>query len=114
MALAAGSCGRGADDDLDDTALTENEQYLVDAYVDVKRASSRYSDDPVVAESLFTVLDSTIDSVRIANTIRDVNRQPDRWLVIFEEIEKKLRAQGKRPGPASADPGPATSEQPGG
>jgi hypothetical protein len=98
LALASGACEGGDGDGTGPPDLTEDEQYLIDAYVDVKRARSNYPHNPVVAESLFTVLDSTIDSVRIANTIQDVNETPERWLLILEEIENQLRAKGLRPG----------------
>ena len=98
LSLANGSCKGGDKDGTGPTSLSEDERYLIDAYVDVKRARSNYPHNPVVAESLFTVLDSTIDSVRIANIIRDVNRTPERWLPILEEIENQLRAKGLRPG----------------
>jgi hypothetical protein len=72
--------------------------YLIDAYVEVKRARSHYPNEPAVAESLFTVLDSTIDSLRIANTIRKVNEDPERWVLVFEEIEKILSGAARQPG----------------
>ena len=66
------ACEGGDGDGTGPPDLSEDEKYLIDAYVDVKQARSNYPHHPAVAESLFTVLDSTIDSVRIANTIRDV------------------------------------------
>lgn len=113
LALATGACKSGDDDGAGPVALSEDEMYLIDAYIDVKDARSYYPQNPIEAESLFTVLDSTIDTVRIANTIRDINRTPERWLVILEEIEKQLRAQGN---PAARDrsrPGSSRSKQPG-
>lgn len=112
-ALATGACEGGNDDGTGPVALSEDEKYLIDAYVEVKNARSYYPQNPVEAESLFTVLDSTIDSVRIANTIRDVNKTPERWLLILEEIEKRLREQGKQPGQGRRGPGPTRSEQSG-
>ena len=112
LALATGSCEDG--DGTGPLALSEDEKYLIDAYADVKRARSNYPHNPVVAESLFTVLDSTIDSVRIANTIRDVNKTPERWRFIFEEIENRLRAQGSHPDRRGGRPGSRGSKQAGG
>jgi hypothetical protein len=111
LALATGACERGDGDGTGPLALSEDEKYLIDAYVDVKSARSNYPHNPIEAESLFTVLDSTIDTVRIANTIRDVNKTPERWLVILEEIEKQLRAQGKLPGPERVEPGSSRSKE---
>jgi hypothetical protein len=88
--------------------------YLISAYVDVKHARGYYPHNPAAAESLFTVLDSTIDSVRIANTIREVNREPERWLLIFQEIERQLREKRDEPGSSGAEKRSGPSEQAGG
>jgi hypothetical protein len=80
--------------------LTEEENYLVDAYLNVAEARDLYGVNYLKSESLFTVLDSTIDTTRIANTIRELNRAPDRWLAVFENIERELRGPQ---GPESED-----------
>jgi hypothetical protein len=110
----SGSCDHGGGDGTDPLSLSEDEIYLVDAYVDIKRARSNYPHYPVVAESLFTVLDSTLDSDRIAKAIQDLNLTPDRWVVIFDNIEQKLRGQGDRSDPAGDKPESKVSEQSGG
>ena len=110
----SGSCDRGGGDGTDPLSLSEDEIYLIDAYVDIKLARSNYPQYPVVAESLFTVLDSTIDSDRIAKAIRDLNLTPERWVVIFTEIERKLRRQGDDSDPAGGRPESKASEQSGG
>lgn len=71
--------------------LSEDERYLIEAYASIKHARSFHSSNPAYAESLFTVLDSTIDSDRIANTIRDINEYPGRWDKIFEQLERTMR-----------------------
>jgi len=71
-------------------ALTADERYLVDAYVSVARARTLSDVNHLKSDSLFAALDSTLDTTRIANTIRDLNGDPDRWLVVFEKIERKL------------------------
>jgi hypothetical protein len=91
VAVAIASCGRRGADRADSRELSKDEIYLIDAYVEVLRARSHYPHKPAVADSFFAVLDSTIDSVRIANIIRDVNQEPERWVVMFEEIERKLQ-----------------------
>lgn len=73
------------------TQLSEDEAYLVDAYVQVAAARDLYSVNYLKSESLFTLLDSTIDTLRIANTIRELDRDPDRWLLVFTSIEKKRK-----------------------
>jgi hypothetical protein len=124
LALASVSCERDEEDQLDPTVLSEDEIYLIGAYVEVKRAHSHYPHNPAAAESLFLVLDSTIDSLRIANTIRTVNQDPERWALVFEEIEKILSGEAGSSGigdprkqkPPSQKPGSGekSSEQAGG
>jgi hypothetical protein len=114
LALATGSCDGGEENGTGPVALSPDEVYLIDAYVDVKSAQGNYPHNPVVAESLFTVLDSTIDSVRIANTIQKVNKHPERWLAIFQEIEKQLQIQGRPPVRGTGPPQSGGSEQAGG
>ena len=70
--------------------LTDDEAYLVSAYVRIARARDRFSISYLESESLLTVLDSTIDTTRIANTIRLLNTDPDRWILIFRGIERDL------------------------
>jgi hypothetical protein len=72
--------------------LTEEETYLVDTYLGLAEARDRYTVNYLESESLFTMLDSTIDTTRIANTIRELNEDPDRWLAVFETIERRLEA----------------------
>ena len=86
----------GPDNQTKITGLTEDEVYLIDAYVDVARARDRHAVSYLESESLFTRLDSTIDTTRIANTIRILNRDPDRWLLVFESIERDLKSSQGR------------------
>ena len=72
--------------------LTAEEAYLADAYVSVAQARDLYAVNYLESESLFTMLDSTIDTTRIANTIRELNKDPDRWLLVFESIQRDLTA----------------------
>jgi hypothetical protein len=76
--------------------LTPDETYLVETYVKLADARDLHAVNYLKSESLFTVLDSTTDSLRIANTIRDLNLEPERWLVIFRSIEqtRSARSQG--------------------
>ncbi len=93
----SGGCGRSTDPPGHQT-LTPDEQYLVDAYVDVTTARSIHRKEPPVADSLFVLIDSTVDAGVISNTIDLLNSNPDRWIVVFSAIEKALknRPPGKR------------------
>jgi hypothetical protein len=84
--------------------LSADEHYLVEMYVRAAGARDLHAISPLKSDSLFTRLDSTIDSTRIANTIRALNEDPDRWLLIFENIELDLaRPQGSTNPPRPGD-----------
>ena len=86
----------GADNQPKIPELSEEEIYLADAYLMVADARDLHAVNYLKSESLFTVLDSTIDTTRIANTIRDLNEDPDRWLAVFERIQRELdSSQGR-------------------
>ncbi len=76
--------------------MTQDERYLVDTYVNVIRARDLQSHNPSRAESIFSVIDSTTDTLRMANTIKGINGNPDRWLYIFEMIDGELRRSPKQ------------------
>ena len=76
--------------------MSDNERYLVDVYVKIQRARAFYPGQPEIAESLFAALDSTTDTTRVANTIRETNLAPERWAAIFDAIDKKLGEPGEQ------------------
>lgn len=71
--------------------FTDDELYLIEAYVDVKRARSYYPYQQTIADSLFAGLEASIDTVRVARAIAALNTDPDRWAAVFREIEEQLR-----------------------
>ncbi|UCH82898.1 MAG: hypothetical protein JSW50_10515 [Candidatus Latescibacterota bacterium] len=73
--------------------LSPDETYLVDSYLAVREASDLYSVNVLISDSSFAALDSTIDTLRIANTIRELNSDPDRWVLVFRSIEEKRRSR---------------------
>jgi hypothetical protein len=78
-------------------ALQADEVYLVDSYVRIASAHDLAAATPLKSESLFAALDSTIDSTRIANTIRALDQDPDRWILVYRTIEDSLeRARNKQ------------------
>jgi len=78
------------------TGLTEDETYLVRAYVQVAQARDTHRVSHLKAESLFASIDSTIDTTRIANTIDELNRDPERWLFVFQRIKRDLQLSLER------------------
>jgi len=71
--------------------LTPDEEYLIDTYVKIVEARDLFPADSLQAYNLFARLDSTTDTLRIANTIRALNRTPDRWIAVFKELDEKLQ-----------------------
>jgi len=84
--------------------LSQNEVYLAESYAKVRQASDLYSVNAFKSDSLFAVLDSTIDTLRIANTIRELNLNPDRWVLVFRRIEEETGRRSGRGASESPDP----------
>ena len=97
LILPLSQCG-GSEDTPEATGLSADEAYLVEAYSSIAKAWEHAGVSPLLAESLFTALDSTIDTLRIANTIDALNEDPERWILIFREIDKSLQmsSQGRQ------------------
>jgi len=85
--------------------LSPDEDYLVDFYLAVREASDLFSVNALTSDSSFAAIDSTIDTLRIANTIRELNADPDRWVLVFRSIEEKRHRR------ANADDESQGSEQ---
>ena len=66
--------------------LSPDEAYLVDAYVRITGARDLHTVSYAKSESLFVELDSTVDTTRIFSTIRALNSNPERWLLVFRSI----------------------------
>lgn len=104
--LSSAYCS-GPDDQSRLESLSVDEAHLVNTYVKITLARDEYSVSYLKADSLFAVLDSTTDTLRIANTIRELNKDPDRWLSVFQHIQRQLRkakqgeSQGREQGQLS-------------
>ena len=106
LVLASSYC-TDRDNQAENAPLTGDEAYLIDAYARIEEARGLSGVNHEKSESLFAVLDSTIDRSRVSNTIRTLNADPDRWLVVYRGIEKAME---KRSGKNSEDePRPAKS-----
>jgi hypothetical protein len=92
LIVSIGACGDKGNQ-TEHVEITDDENYLINAYVEIKRAGALYPERRAIADSLFARLDSTIDTLRIANTIERLNQAPERWSVIFEEIEHRYRGE---------------------
>jgi len=104
------SCNRGEEEPMEHV-FTTDELYLIDSYVEVRRAGSHYPAKPLLADSLLTVLAAAVDSIRIEQTIATINLAPERWTHFFEEIERRLRESAEAPAEDSAEePGTSAGE----
>ena len=88
-------CGK-KDDTAKDTILTPDESYFIETYLNVVNARDLYPRDSVKAESLFTAIDTTTDSLRIANTIQSLNQNPERWVLIYQALQERLQKPAAR------------------
>ena len=86
------------DNQAENAPLTGDETYLVESYARIEAARELHGVNHAKSESLFAVLDSTIDRNRVSNTIRALNADPDRWLAVYRGIEKAMENQsGEEP-----------------
>jgi hypothetical protein len=88
----------GPDNQINNTELSADEAYLATTYARIVEAREEYSVNDFKSESLFTFLDTTVDTTRIADTIRALNKDPDRWLLVFQRIEENLKDSSERQG----------------
>jgi len=83
--------------------LSADELYLVDAYIQVRRAGAYHPYQRSIADSLLSRLAGTVDTVRVARTMASLNASPERWALVLRTIEERLSARDST----------ATSETPG-
>jgi hypothetical protein len=78
------------DNETKNVGLSTDEAYLVDTYVRIAEGQDVRIVSYAKSESLFAALDSTIDTTRVSNTIRKLNSNPDRWILVFRSIEQAM------------------------
>lgn len=70
--------------------LSPDELYLIDAYLDVRRAGAFHPYQRAVADSLLDSLAGQVDTLRVARTISALNATPERWALVLKTIEDRL------------------------
>jgi hypothetical protein len=103
LVLVSSYCTK-RDNQVENAPLTVDETYLVESYARIEAARELGGVTHAKSESLFTVLDSTIDRNRISNTIRALNADPDRWLAVYRGIEKAMEKQSRKSPPDEPSP----------
>jgi hypothetical protein len=95
LAIALTGCAimacDGKSSQSESVTFTDDEHYLIEAYVEIRRARSHYPHQPAVGDSVLAELSATVDTVRVARTIAALNLEPDRWAAVYQEIEDRLR-----------------------
>ncbi len=81
---------------------TGDERYLIETYVQIQRAAGQYRSNPARADSVLAALSARVDSLRIERTLRALDRSPERWALVFQEIERRLRSP-QAPTPGSSE-----------
>lgn len=76
--------------------LTPDERYLVEYYMKIAQLRANLHDNPAEAEEKQNLLQSEIDSTRIYRTLDELQKNPERWLGIYNRINelRYRRSQG--------------------
>ena len=76
--------------------LTQDERYLIDYYMKIIEVEKSLHDNPALQEEKRTELDREIDKERIRRTLATLEKQPERWLAIYNRLnELQVRALQK-------------------
>ena len=87
----------GGEEKSSNPTLSSDEQYLVDAYVRVRRAGAMFQVQPQAGDSVLAYLAGDVDTVRVARTVASLNATPERWPLIFQKIEESLAPSSSAP-----------------
>lgn len=98
LVVASSYCARSGKET--NVQLTPDEEYLANAVAGLDAARGIRASNYEKSESLFAVLDSTIDTTRVAKTIRELRANPERWVYVFKHIEQ-MEANGGDTDPSS-------------
>jgi hypothetical protein len=78
--------------------LTPDERYLVDYYTKIIEFEKLLHDNPASREEKRKELDDNLDRERIRRTLAELEKQPERWLAIYNRInELQYRALQNQP-----------------
>ncbi len=68
--------------------LTPDERYLVEYYMKVAQLRENLHDNPAEAKEKRDLLRSESDSTRIYRTLDELEKNPERWLSIYNRINE--------------------------
>ena len=69
------------------TALTPDEQYIVQLYVKINELEKNLQDNPSDSLKKWETLKEDIDRERILRTVEKLKENPERWYAVFSRIE---------------------------
>ena len=78
--------------------LTPDERYLIELYMKITEFEENLQDNPETAEEKREELRAEIDLERIGRILDELERDPERWLAIYNRIDElKRRRQPDSP-----------------
>ena len=78
--------------------LTPDERYLIELYMKITEFEENLQDNPEAAEEKREELRAEIDLERIGRILDELERDPERWLAIYNRIDElKRRRQPDSP-----------------
>jgi hypothetical protein len=78
-----------------ETTLRPAEKELVDLYLELEQAERAYHRDPVEGEKAFRVLEGEWTEARLESLMSRVGERPERWYLVFREIERRREGAGR-------------------
>lgn len=89
MAVLLNGCGQPDTVDSEKTGtLTSDERYIVDLYMKINELERNLQDNPADSTKKWDDLKESIDRERVARILEELEKDPERWLPIYNRIEE--------------------------
>jgi hypothetical protein len=75
--------------------LTPDERYIVNLYMKITETEEYLQDNPGEREKKWDELRAEIDSTRVTAILTELERDPERWLPIYNRINELLKRREK-------------------
>ncbi|MFO7914662.1 MAG: hypothetical protein R6U43_03105 [Candidatus Krumholzibacteriales bacterium] len=89
LAFFAG-CSENDTDRARDRTLTADERYLVQLYVKIHKLETNLQNNPEELSKKLAELRGRADSTRINRTLRDLEKEPVKWIAVYNRINTLL------------------------
>ena len=77
--------------------LTSNERYLVNLYVKIHEFERNLQNNPEELSKKLSKLEKETDSQRIRLTLSELEKDPTKWLAVYNRINKLLTRNSQNP-----------------